>query len=92
MKIPYSQNYSPSAPVLKVSLAVPEESPQVGPQSALVDTGADGTFVPTSILETLDVPMVYAINVRSHLSEALQRVSVHKIDLLFDTIRLPNYR
>ena len=64
MKIPYSQAHLPPAPVLRVSLAVPEEASHIGPHSALIDTGADGTFVPTAILEQLDVPVVYATNVR----------------------------
>ncbi len=90
MKTSYSQDYSPPAPVLLISLAIPEASPQIGPHPALIDTGADGSFVPTSFLEQLDVPIVYATNVRSHFGEKLQRVSVHKIDILFDAFRLPN--
>jgi len=89
MKSAYSKEYDPPAPVLPISLAAPEEAPQIGPQSALIDTGADGTFIPTAFLEQLDVPVIYATNVRSHLSERLRRVSVHQIDILIDTIRLP---
>ena len=76
--------------MLQISLAIPEESPQIGPNLALIDTGSDGTFVPTSFLEQLDVPIVYATNVRSHFGETLQRVSVHKIDILLGELRLPN--
>lgn len=90
MKTPYSHTYFPPAPILSVSLAAPEERPHLGPYPALIDTGADGTFVPTSFLETLDVPIIYATNVRSHLGEEAHRVSVHKIDILFNEIRLPN--
>jgi predicted aspartyl protease len=89
MKTPYSQKYFPPAPVLMVSVAVPAGSPFKA-QPALIDTGADGTFVPTSLLEQLDVPMVYSTNVRSHLGLSSQRVTVHKIDLVFGAIRLPN--
>lgn len=89
MKAPYSRDYTPPAPVLQVSLAVPDESPQLGPYPGLVDTGSDGTFIPTAYLEALDVPLVYTTNVRSHLGEALRRVSVHKIDILFERTRLP---
>ena len=90
MKTPYSQDYFPPAPVLSVSVAAPEETPQIGPYPALIDTGADGTFVPTSFLEELDVPIIYITNVRSHLGESLRRVSVYKVDIFFDTTRLPN--
>ena len=89
--IPYSQEYFPPAPVLRVSLTVPEETPSLNPDWALVDTGADGTFVPTSYLEELDVPVAYMTNARSHFGEKLLRVPVHKVDLIFfDALRLPN--
>ncbi len=89
--VPYSQEYFPPAPILLVSLAVPEEAPQLGPVSALIDTGADGTFVPTTLLEESGVPVAYMTNVRSYPGEKLFRVSVHKVDLIFfDSIRLPN--
>jgi predicted aspartyl protease len=90
MKTVYSHDYAPPAPVLEVGLAAPSEPAQVGPLVALIDTGADGTFVPTSLLEVLGVPVIYSTNVRSHLGEQLRRVSVHKIDLILGTIRLPN--
>ena len=89
MKNPYSRDYFPPAPVLPVSLAVPEGPPQIGPRLALVDTGADGTFVPTAFLEQLGVPIVHTVNVRSHLGKDLRRVPVHIVDILFDAIRLP---
>lgn len=89
MKTAYSNEYDPPAPVLPISLAAPAEAPQIGLQLALIDTGADGTFIPTAFLEQLDVPVIYATNVRSHLGERLHRVSVHQIDILIDTIRLP---
>ncbi|HLF25381.1 MAG TPA: retropepsin-like aspartic protease [Anaerolineae bacterium] len=90
MTTPYSQDYVPPAPVLLVSLTAPAETSQVGPYPALIDTGADGTFVPTALLERLSVPIVYATNVRSHLATRLRRVSVHKVDVLFDGVRLPD--
>ncbi len=90
MKTAYSKDYFPPAPVLLIRLAIPEGSPQIGPYPALIDTGADGTFIPTPFLEQLNVPAVYATNVRSHLGETLQRVSVHKVDIILNGVRLPN--
>lgn len=90
MKTLYSHNYSPPAPVLEIRLATPEESPQDEIYPALIDTGADGTFIPTLLLEQLDTPIIYTTNVRSHLGENLRRVSVHKLDILLNDIRLPN--
>ncbi len=90
MKLPYSRHYQPPAPVLKVSLAVPDESPQLGPYQALIDTGADGTFVPTSLLEILAVPVAYTAFVRTHVGLGSHQVSVYEIDVLFDHMRLPS--
>ncbi len=88
---PYSQEYFPPAPVLLVSLAKAEEAPRLGPYSALIDTGADGTFVPTPLLEELGIPIIYMTNVRTYLGEKIRRVPVHRVDLIFfNSIRLPS--
>jgi len=87
--IAYSGDYFPSAPVLPVGIVTPGESANRH-EAALVDTGADGTFVPTKLLEELDAPISYVTNARSHLGDMLYRVSVHNVDvILFDSIRLP---
>ena len=90
MKLPYSQQYQPPAPVLKISLAVPDEAAELATHLALIDTGADGTFVPTSLLETLAVPVVYTTYVRTHVGVGSHQVSVYEIDILFNNIRLPS--
>lgn len=90
-KVAYNAAYIPPAPVVPVKIAAPGEAPEEITRSALVDTGADGTFVPARMLEELELPIVYLTNVRSHLGEKLHRASVHQVDfVLFDTIRLPN--
>ena len=90
-KAAYSKDDLPPAPIFPVRLATPGETPGETTQLALVDTGADGTFVPTPILEELDLPIVYMTNVRSYLGDRLHRVPVHRVDfILFDTIRLPD--
>lgn len=87
----YSKDYVPPAPVFPVKIAAPGEAPEETMYISLVDTGADGTFVPTSILEKLGLPIAYMTNVRSYLGDRLHRAPVHKVDLiLFDTFRLPN--
>ncbi len=90
MKTPYSRDYYPPAPVLPVSLAAIDESPRLGPHLSLVDSGSDGTFAPIALLEELDLPISYMTGVRSHLGERVQRVAVHRVDLIVDGIRLPN--
>ena len=88
---PYGHDYFPPAPGIRVNIAVPYETAQSTLHSALIDTGADGTFVPTAILEELEIPVEYMINVRSHLGERLHHVPVHKVDIiLFGSTRLPS--
>jgi predicted aspartyl protease len=90
-KTRYSEEYFPPAPVLKVSIAIPEESSTTREFSALVDTGSDGTLVPTSILDDFDLPISYMTNVRSHFGESLHSAPVYKVDLiLFNSVRLPS--
>jgi predicted aspartyl protease len=87
----YSHDYFPAAPVLPVRVSLADGTPGQGMWSALVDTGADGTFVPTEILEELGAPVLYMTNVRSHLGENLHRVAMHKVDVvLFGSLRLPD--
>jgi predicted aspartyl protease len=86
----YSHDYFPAAPVLSVAISLADGTLGEGSWLALVDTGADGTFVPTEILEELGAPVLYMTNVRSHLGESLHRVAVHKVDIvLFGSVRLP---
>jgi predicted aspartyl protease len=90
MKIAYNTAYFPPAPVLPVSLAIPDTTPEIGPLTALVDTGADGTFIPATLLEQLNAPVIYNTNARTYLSERPRRVSIHQIDLIIGAMRLPN--
>ncbi len=91
MKSPFSREYFPPAPVISVEITAPGESPSKVQYTALIDTGADGTFVPTRLLEELGVPIIHMTNVRAHMGESLYRVSIHRIDfVLFDSIRFPN--
>jgi len=88
---PYSRGFTPPVPVLSVSLTLPYEASRFGPYLALIDTGADGTFVPTPLLEEVGASVMYMTNVRSYLGDKVRRVSVHSIDLILsDVDRLPN--
>lgn len=85
------KDFSPPAPVLLIGFALPDEDPRYGTHSALIDTGADGTFVPTRLIEEMNLPVAYMTNARSYLTEPVRRVAVHTADvILFDSIRLPN--
>ena len=87
---PYSQEYTPAAPVIRVELAALEGGRPIGPYTALVDTGADGTFVPTQLLEELGTVPIYLKTVRPYLGEKAYQAEIHRVDLiLFENVRLP---
>jgi hypothetical protein len=46
----YDRTYAPAMPVVEVRLIGPESNRTVGPVTALVDSGADATAVPLSLL------------------------------------------
>ena len=52
----YDSSFNPPVPVLDVRLAGPGEMPGKQSLSAVVDTGADGTLVPTNYLVVLAFP------------------------------------
>ncbi len=54
MSIPYDATYTPPAPILHIRLTAPGEQPQAGPLVAIVDTGSDGTLIPTEYLEQVE--------------------------------------
>ena len=86
---PYSQEYTPAAPVIRVELAALEEGRSIGPYTALVDTGADCTFVPTHLLKELGTVLIDLKNVRPH-GEKAHEAEIHLVDLiLFGNVRLP---
>jgi len=86
---PYSQDNKPPAPVIPVGLAVLEEGRSIGPYTALVDTGADCTFVPTHLLKELGTVLIDLKNVRPHGEKAYE-AEIHLVDLiLFGNVRLP---
>lgn len=89
MKIPFSKDYFPPAPILIVAFALRDESPVMRNIKALVDTGADTTLVPTRLIEDLDAPYQYSGMMRAFVSDSLRRVSVHTIDILIGNIRFP---
>jgi predicted aspartyl protease len=89
---PYATEYFPPIPVLEVSLAVPLTSDWHGPISAIVDTGADFTIIPESLLEPLQLPPVRQAVIRSqwHVGERfhLYRLDVRIGGLIFPSIEV----
>ena len=88
MKYPYLETYSPPAPILEVYFGYPGQSLSIGPVTALIDTGADGTLVPQSILDVLQAPLVDRMRIRSHWGE-WRTVQVYTLDIGLGNLRLP---
>lgn len=88
MKGPYDRSYVPPAPRLTIRLAVPDEAFSETVLSALVDTGADVTIVPTRFVEPLDLQADNRKILRSPWGER-RPVNVYLLDVGIGDIRLP---
>jgi len=85
---PYLTTYYPPMPVLQVRLGYPGESLRLGPLPAIVDTGADGTLVPQSLVDELGAPFIDDVRVRSHWGE-WRNVQLFTVDVGIGSLCLP---
>lgn len=76
----YSYDYDPPAPIVEVTLATAAEGLQVGPLTAFVDSGADGTVVPLHYLEQLYAPLTDEMWLRSQWGER-RRIFLYLVDV-----------
>jgi len=88
MQFSYDTTYFPPAPSLEIKLAIPEESFEIGPLTALVDTGADVTIVPIEHIEPLKIQVDNRKFLRSHWGER-RTVDIYLLDVGLGNIRLP---
>lgn len=88
MKTPYSKLFSPPAPVLEVSVALQDQEPIVTSIESLIDTGADGSFIPFRYITMLGTDPIYQVRVHSHLGST-QIADVYSFDLVIGEWRLP---
>ena len=89
MKYRYDPSYYPAIPAIEIWLAVPEQTMTVGPLTAIVDTGADGTLVPMQIVRRL--PSLLALDrktLRSQWGEP-RVVRTCWVDVGIAGVRLP---
>lgn len=84
----YLDDFYPAMPALVLRLGYPGEGLVVGPITALVDTGADGTLIPQPLLDEIGAPLVDSKRIRSHWGEWRQ-VLVFAVDMGIDDLRLP---
>ncbi len=88
MKFPYNIDYFPPAPAVDIFLGKADESFKIGPLSALVDSGADGTVVPARYLGEFQAEIADRKIIRSHWGEA-RIVSIYLLDVGIAGVRLP---
>ncbi len=89
MKFKYQTHYTPPIPTMEVYLKSPEEETLVGPFTAIVDTGADSTLIPTAYLTRLTITKVDEAKLRSHWGE-WRLVALYMVDLqIVPNVTLP---
>ncbi|PKO23681.1 MAG: hypothetical protein CVU38_02805 [Chloroflexi bacterium HGW-Chloroflexi-1] len=88
MNYAYLSDYAPPAPALQISLGYPAGVLSVGPVTAIVDTGADGTLIPRVLIEDVGAPFVDDVRIRSHWGE-WRNAPVFAVDIGVGEMRLP---
>lgn len=84
----YRDDYFPPAPVLEVSFSAPPHGQRSTVVTALVDTGADASVVPLSMLHSIGARVVTVRTVRSYIGER-RSVRTYLLDVHVDGIVLP---
>jgi len=88
MSFRYLDTYCPPMAALRIRMGYPEEALTLGPLTAIVDTGADGTLVPQSLVDEIGAPFVDAVRVRSHWGE-WRNMQSYTVDIGIGRLRLP---
>lgn len=89
MKYRYDRSYHPPVPAIEIRIGSPEQPTTVGPLSAIVDTGADGTLVPVRYIRELpSLPAVDRKTLRSQWGES-RVVRTYLVDMDMADVRLP---
>ena len=88
MSTSYDLSHSPPIPVLRLSLSAPAEAPRLGPVTAIVDTGADGTLIPSDYLEAIEAIGSGEAILHGLLGET-RAVQLFEVDIHLDSRILP---
>ncbi|HOU13262.1 MAG TPA: retropepsin-like aspartic protease [Anaerolineae bacterium] len=88
MKVPYSTQYIPPAPILTLTLQLPDDNKTVGPIKAIVDTGADATLVPVGYLRELGATIWDEAYLRSQWGER-RRIFTYLLDIRIGDYTFP---
>lgn len=84
----YDLRYLPPIPILETWLAIPDSLDWQGPFPAIVDTGADFTIVPQSILREFNAPYLKRAMLRTPWSQK-QPVGLYEVDLRVGELVFP---
>lgn len=85
MRVRYSEDYDPPAPVVSVRLGSPSGGSGVH-VVALVDTGADMTVMPVAAVESLSLPVVAITGIAGVAGATQASVHAGLIDVLGSSI------
>ena len=88
MKQAYDSQFDPALPVLAIRLSAPGEVSSGELLTAIVDTGADGTLIPSAYLEEAGAIVVGDAILRSVLGD-VREVHLFEVDIHFDALTLP---
>ncbi|MCB0082944.1 MAG: retroviral-like aspartic protease family protein [Caldilineaceae bacterium] len=88
MSHPYLNSYYPPMPALTITIFCPGESLRTGPLTAIVDTGADGSMIPQSLLDQVEAPFVDDARISSHWGE-WRNVQIFTVDVEVNGYRFP---
>jgi predicted aspartyl protease len=85
---PYSASFVPPAAVLEIHLAAPGGAQAPAPLTALIDTGADTSLAPQSVLVALGAPSLFEAQLRAPWGE-LPAVVIYLTDVVIGSERFP---
>jgi hypothetical protein len=81
---PFDRQYNPPTPVLPVIFSAAAEELRIGPLTAIVDTGADVTLVPTAYLRQIAAPVIAEAYARGVWGER-RLVPIYLVDITMGT-------
>ena len=83
----YLDGYFPPMPALQIELGYPGETLTLGPLTAIVDTGADGTLVPQSLLDQIGAPFIDEVRARGQWG-SWRNLQMFTVDIRVEGLRL----
>lgn len=86
-----SQRFSPAMPVITVGISRTDGSGRSIAFDALVDTGADGTLIPSDLLDAVDAPYIDRAYLRSVTGQR-ERVDLFLVAIDIGGVRVTGIR